>query len=262
MNSSHAFFWQFNSGDKASPLRSLLYLRLLIIVLVFLSLLAWCWLNRVFQYWQVPALALLAVATWSIFVLTRAAYHTAPHVELRELLIDITWVFIVVVFAGGGTNPFIYYYLVITALSAILLPGLRPWFICALCIFLYSALFVADIKQHFDHISSDYKTHLLGMWINYVSSAIVICFFMTKLMNVLRGQQESLMVSRENNLKSEQLIGLATVSAVTVHNLATPLSTLTLLVEDLAETGGGDDSVRGDLHMMKEQIQRCRSTIQ
>jgi len=99
------------------------------------------------------------------------------------------------------------------------------------------------------------------MWVNFVGSSALICLFVTFLMRFLRQQQKALLAIRENHLKNEQLVGVATVSASTVHNLATPLSTLTLLIENALTEEQLQSQVRQDLVLMQEQIDRCRSTM-
>ena len=215
-----------------------------------------------FAQWQATAITAVITLAWSLAFLSIKKIQFSYFADIREVLVDIFWVLACVMVAGSTTNPFIYYYLVITAFSATLLSNKKAWLVWVLCVLIYSALLMSDVKNHFEHFSKDYKIHLIGMWINYVGSAAVICFFVSKLMMHLRKQQESIAIIRENNLKNEQLIGLATVSASTVHNLNTPLATLTLLIDDIAINHALDHTLNDDLALMRQQISRCNNTIQ
>jgi two-component system sensor histidine kinase RegB len=161
--------------------------------------------------------------------------------------------------AGRSANPFIYYFLVIIALGATLMRASFAWLICVVSIVLYTALMAMDLRAHFAHFSSDYKIHLVGMWLNYLIGALVTCYFVSRLTTALKSQQKRMVEIREKNLKNEQLIGLAAVSANTVHNLATPLSTLGMLMDEMSQQKHMD--IQSDLAMAREQIQRCQSSI-
>jgi two-component system sensor histidine kinase RegB len=99
------------------------------------------------------------------------------------------------------------------------------------------------------------------MWLNYLGSSLVTCFFVSRLARLLREQQTQLASAREENLKNEQLIGIGTVAASTVHSLATPLSTLTVLAEDMAASKPVKPELREDLAMMLTQISRCKQIM-
>jgi two-component system sensor histidine kinase RegB len=138
----------------------------------------------------------------------------------------------------------------------------QAWWICLVSIVAYTNLILLDIREHFNHFPDNYKTHLVGMWLNYIVSSGVICLFVSRLIGALHRQEKTITDYREKNLKNEQLIGLATVAASAVHNLATPLSTLKLYVDDLHNHS--EDKARDnteDFLKMAEQIHRCQTCI-
>ncbi len=248
-------------SDQITIVRSLALLRLTIVVLTTAILSVLQFEYSLSNYAYLTGICLLSASLWSIFVLGQTPLAQAKNAILREIAIDFVWVFAVVLLTGRSANPFIYYYLVLTAVCAAVLPARLAWCFCLAGIVIYSGLLTLDAREHFAHFSTDYRLHLFGMWVNYVGSTIVTCFFVTRLMKVLRDQHAQLAETREENLKSEQLIGLATVAASTVHTLATPLSTLTMLVDDIVESRGMADSEGSDAILMREQITRCRATM-
>ena len=198
-------------------------------------------------------------AAWSLSVVFTRKLRLTRFAATREVIIDIIWVSVLIYFSGRTANPFIYYLLVIVALASVVLSAARAWFVCLMTILVYSVLLRVDTSHHFDHLSEEYQWHMIGMWINYVGSSVVVCLFITQLMRSIREQQQHLENIREDNLKQEQLIGLATVSATTVHELATPLSTLTILVDDLSSAV--TDDLKNDIELLRQQVERCQSTI-
>lgn len=181
-------------------------------------------------------------------------------VLFASIVFDYFWVFIFVLFLGKSSNPFIYYYLALVAFSASIFNVKAAWAFCFLSIFIYSGLLASDISLHFHHFTTDFQLHLVGMWLNFVGSTLLICFFVNKLSAQLRSRQQALVEARENTLKKEQMVGLGTVAASMMHALATPLSTITVLLEDLIDEGAFDQHKR-DYELILQQIQRCKETM-
>ncbi len=237
----------------------LLRLGLLLLSAVILTI---CSVFNLLQFeWQQILIVLIMTTSWSLFLLINQNWLSGSIHQFRELVVDIIWVTAVVYITGGTSNPFIYYFLVLTAIAALTVQPTMAWAISILGTGLYTAILILDSQQHFEHFSSDYRIHLIGMWLNFVVSNLIICFFVIKLMTTLRKQQTELTKAREENLKNEQLIGLATVAASTVHNLATPISTLKILADDMIEQQSIPKQLRDDAQMMQEQIDRCFSTM-
>ena len=204
----------------------------------------------------------MTVFTWTTLVLVKPTLQTTPNAQTREITVDLIWTSIAVILAGGTFNPFIYYFLVLIALGAMLLSRPQAWTVCSISILIYSILLALDVSAHFQHMDAGFRLHLIGMWLNYLASALIICFFVSSLVGALRTQNLQIQHIREKNMKDEQLIGLATVSASTVHNLATPLSTLRMLIDEFNPQSTYVHELNDDLDLMKQQISRCQDTIE
>jgi len=249
------------TGEKSSSLRFLLVWRLFIVFPAFAALFIW---SRYFQgdlLWAGLITLFVAYISWTACVLYFERLQGIPHAEFRELWIDLLWVFALVWMSGRSENPFLYYSFVVVAFSAVVLRARQAWVLCLASIMSYSLLIAVDVSQHFAHFPSNYKTHLVGMWLNFILSSSVICFFVSFLVMALRRKETTITSYREKNLKNEQLIGLATVAASAVHNLATPLSTLKLYLEEFSDAEQSDKQKVQDVQQMSIQLQRCQSTI-
>lgn len=255
------FFKRPVTDETSAIVRNLIYLRLLVLVAVgFLILLANAYYEAVSSVAGAAAI-FVAVAAWSTLVLSNRQLARSPQAAMREILVDFTWVFLLVLLSGRSANPFIYYYLVLVAICASIFPARTAWAFCISGILAYSGLLLLDIGVHFEHLAEQYRAHLAAMWLNYVGSSLVTCYFVSRLANLIREQQAQLASAREENLKNEQLIGIGTVAASTVHSLATPLSTLTVLAEDMAGGDAVEPELREDLTMMLAQIGRCKQIM-
>lgn len=265
MHALLSFVNQPLQSDKTTLARSVIYLRLTILLfagLIFASV------HFFYQRLDYSLLTLglavttvVAVTAWSVFLLTQEKQLQSEAVIVREMIIDFSWVLIIVVLTGRSANPFIYYYLVLTAVCATTLRPRTAWTFCLAGIVIYSALVGFDTQAHLRHMPADYRLHLSGMWLNFVLSTVVTCFFVTRLTRLLRSQHEQLAAFREQNLKNEQLIGIGTVAASTVHSLATPITTLTVLAEEIVNSEGLSTDIHDDANLMLEQIERCKKTM-
>ncbi len=123
---------------------------------------------------------------------------------------------------------------------------------------------VLNSDQHSMHMTSDRTVnwHVVGMWLNFVLSTLLISYFVLRMARALRAQDAELSRIREKQLRDEQLLGIATLAAGTLHELGTPLATMTLLVEDLGSNATANVAITADAKLLAEQIARCRSILQ
>ena len=260
LNLRSLFTAHFDS-KQTTQLSRIIILRLVILSLSSLFLLGFHFLYQALEYGTLIAIVLCITFVWSIFALQNNAYLSKRFGLVLEIGFDFLWVLVLVLLSGRSANPFIYYFLLLTAIAAATLDNRQAWGFCVLGIIIYSALLVLDVSEHFEHFADNYKTHLAGMWFNYVASAVVACFFISQQTRLLKDQQKQLAEERETNLKNEQLIGIATISANTLHNLSTPISTIQLITEELLEQQNLSSEVRDDALLMQSQITRCQQSM-
>lgn len=242
-------------------------LRLLYVRLILISVAAACWLmmddlTRRFGGEMLLFAAALIFIGHSVWLYRRIQSARASSRDLLAHIVVDSVVLFAVIFATGGTaNPFVYYFMVLVAISATVLGRRTAWLFCLGTIASYSALFLFDMKDHFEHLPRGFQLHLAGMWLNFVGSAILINFFISRLASVLRDQQVQLAIAREETLKAEQLVGIGTLAASTMHALATPLSTLSIMLEEL-QSSRSSGIEKDELVVMSSQIERCKQTMQ
>ena len=228
------------------------------------ALVGFLWLLDTLSKWPVNyPMALVAIScgiAWSLGLLLRKTGKTTSRDVMRELVIDGIWLTLVVYASGRSENPFIYYFLVLIAIASTVLRARSAWLFSLTGVCVYTLFLYLDIKNHFAHMSDDYQFHLLGMWINFCGSSLVTCYFISKLAASLRSHQAQLIRAREETLQNEQLIGIGTLAASTVHALGTPLSTLTVLLGEMHHNADTAEK-RQDMDLMLTQISRCKDTM-
>jgi len=179
---------------------------------------------------------------------------------------------------GGATNPFVSLYLVPIAISAATLSIRFTVALAAFCLLAYSALMfyyqplqllspghemVLNSEKHSMHMTDNNNVnwHIVGMWLNFVLSTLLISYFVLRMARALRTQDAELSAIREKQLRDEQLLGIATLAAGTLHELGTPLATMTLLTEDLKSNAAGNPAIADDVKLLAEQLARCRTIV-
>lgn len=214
---------------------------------------------------QLPYFAMLATIVSSVFYSLVMFTRLKPEKQIFEwevffnILFDAAILVILVSMSGRASNPFIYYLLVLVAINATIFSRLICWIFTAITIVAYTVLLYFDLDGHMHHMFDDFQLHLVGMWINFVGSAILVAAFVSFLAKMLRDQQRHLAAIREENLKNEQLIGIATLSASTVHALGTPLSTMAVILgESLSEKNALEEQ---DTKMLLGEVERCKKTL-
>ncbi len=204
----------------------------------------------------------LNIASWL------RSHHEWPVTEfefLLHILADILGLSLILYFSGGATNPFISYFLVPLSIAAATLPWRFTWIVALLCIGIYSMLLVFNqpleaLAPH-HHDSSRLSLHVIGMWANFTVSALLITYFVVRMAQALRDREQLLNQLREEDLRDEQIMAVATLAAGTAHELGTPLSTMKILLEELQQDSSGNPALQADLDILASQVDSCRSTL-
>jgi two-component system sensor histidine kinase RegB len=180
---------------------------------------------------------------------------------LAHLLADLTAFAVLVFFSGGATNPFVSLMLVPVVIAAISLRPRWVWLLAtvaggyyALLLFFYQPLAVSD------PIAAA-GMHLGGMWFNFLISAALIAFFVTRMHAALRARDQQLAALREIQLRDERIVALGTQAALAAHELATPLATIQTTAHELAAEFANDPDIGADCALLERQAQACKHIL-
>lgn len=209
-------------------------------------------------------LTLVNILTW----LRLQGHWPVTELEIfAQLLIDVAGISLLMYFSGGASNPFIFYYLVPVCISAATLPLAYTWLVTGLSLTLYTLqlsyyvplpLLAPDAHTHGDNSN----LHVIGMWCNFAISAILITYFVAKMARDLRRQESLLNAAKEDALRDEQVMAVATLAAGTAHELGTPLATMMVLIEEMQQDYAHDPKLQQDLDLLATQSLACRKTLQ
>jgi two-component system sensor histidine kinase RegB len=99
------------------------------------------------------------------------------------------------------------------------------------------------------------------MWFNFLVSAVLIAWFVSRMAEALRTQENAINNQREQQLYDEQILSIATLAAGTAHELGTPINSLSLLVDEMANDVAQSQHQQEDLALMQSQILQCRNSL-
>jgi two-component system sensor histidine kinase RegB len=208
-------------------------------------------------------LAVMALDNLDAWRLTRRAAPVTRTRFLRHLLVDIAGLTAVLYVTGGHANPFASLYLLPLAVAASTLPARDTGTLALASVACYTALMFWNVPlPHPAGMAHDnFSLHLVGMWGSFVLAAGVMAFFVAAMADELREREEGLARAREAALRDQQVVALGALAAGAAHELGTPLSTMTLLVDELRERCPAEADVQDDLDLLKSQVLRCRENL-
>lgn len=283
-----------NAGAHHRNLSRLCLLRTLLIVgLVLASVLA-DWLQDIALLHDSSIVLVLFLLTvfnaWTMLRLRQGGAVSEAELFV-QLLVDVALMSLVLYRTGGSTNPFVSYYLVPLTIAA---ATLRIGFTAALALFTLSAyslllyryipfapfsgmmshdmtnhaghqmggMIMPEMAEHkSDNAGAGFNLHVFGMWLNFLLSASLITFFVTRMSSALREQDQRLAEQHQHLLQREQVVALGALAASAAHELGTPLSTMTVIARDIERDLAQDSPMREELAVLRGQLALCRTIL-
>jgi two-component system sensor histidine kinase RegB len=208
-------------------------------------------------------IALLAAVNMRTWLRLRKPDPVSEVRLFAELLADVAALTALLYLSGGSTNPFVSLYLLPLSIAAIALPPRYAWTMAALTMACYSVLMfqyrpLGDM--HAMH-GSAFNLHLLGMWVNFLVSAVLIAGFVAGMSMSIRARDRELAAARERALRDEQVLALGTFAAGAAHELGTPLSTIAVLTRELERDHAAVPRLAEDLTLLRAQVDNCKRII-
>ena len=167
---------------------------------------------------------------------------------------------------GGAANPFSIIYLVHIILAAVVLGEKWTWVMTAISITLYGGLFLLGDQSHLMHAhSGSFSSHLEGMWLAFAFTAVLLAFFVNRILLALRARDSEAAELKLRVAKTEQFAALVNLAAGAAHELGTPLATIAVAAQGAQ---GGFTMARpiseqsADAGLIAEEIDRCKAILE
>ena len=217
----------------------------------------------------VAALAALNLLTWWRL---RADYPVSNPELFAQLCADVLALSILLYYGGGSTNPFISLFLLPLVIAATALPQGYTWAMAGIttgCYTLLMKFYVplpsnnthAEHMQHAAARGDAFNMHVIGMWLGFVISAVIVAYFVVKMAQAVHNRDETLARVREETLRNERIVALGTQAAGAAHELGTPLSTLSVIIGELKHDNAVLPGWRDNLAILDDQVRLCKRIL-
>ena len=206
----------------------------------------------------------LAVALASNLCLGRLSTLIGARRVLGSVLVlDAILLTALLALAGGPANPFSLLYLVQITLSAVVLSRTWTWSLGILSICGFGFLFFCHLPLSVfegHHAASNFSAHLVGMWIAFVTAAVLISILVSKVSQTLRKHEHELLRLQSLVARQERVSSLAALAANAAHEMGTPLGTIAIVAKELeryAQDVETNAHVAADAKLIRSEVERC-----
>ncbi len=188
-------------------------------------------------------------------------------VALTLMLLDLLTLTAMLYFSGGAGNPFSFFYFVNLAVGGVMIRPKAAWSLTVTAIAGYTFLLNHSLPvtglDIFKPHGFDLQTG--GLLLAFATCSSVVTYFVTQTAGELKQRETQLLRSQAEQAASQRLEGLTTLAAGAAHELATPLSTIDVVVRELSRHLEGCDkpeSVDTDLKLIDGELDMCRQILQ
>ncbi|OYW84326.1 MAG: two-component sensor histidine kinase, partial [Hyphomonas sp. 32-62-5] len=211
-------------------------------------------------------LAIIAASAWlNVFLSFAFQSQRLTHSgeAVLQLGFDTVQLAALIAATGGLSNPFLLLMLAPVTVAALSLGRFRASAIAVLALCLAALMPVLSLPLPWDERGG---THLpvLFQWGQFTALAVGVVFFTLSAARVSQDEARlvraldaaSVVMAREQKLSA-----LGAMSAMTAHELGTPLATIHLVAKELVQQTSPDDPHAEDFRLIAEQADRCRSIL-
>jgi len=207
-------------------------------------------------------LGLYAVVDFATLLRLRSPVPLGERETLAQLLIDVAILTALLYLSGGARNPVALYYLLLVLYSSTALPPRLAWLLAGVSVVCYVALYFFHVALPLpDAQDVDARLDNFTRTLMYAFIGVLIAWFGIRLSALQHVQREQRRTDAEKDARERYLVGLAALSAGAAHELSTPLSTISVLVNDLRESDSPPSDWRENIDMLWTQVQLCRRSL-
>lgn len=182
---------------------------------------------------------------------------------LLMLLFDLAQLGLLVAATGGLTNPFALLVLAPVTISATALSLRSTVIVAATAIVLVTAtaLFNLPLSLSDGTILRVPSLFRFGFWLSIVIGIVFLAVYSRRVATEVRAMSDALFAAQMALAREQKLTDLGGVVAAAAHELGTPLATIKLVSTEMIEELSGQDSLKDDAILIRDQVDRCRDIL-
>ena len=180
-----------------------------------------------------------------------------------SIFFDLVQLIVLLFLTGGLSNPFSILILVPSTISVTYLSKGSSQFIitCSVIFSTVIAFYHLPLPSPFNEVIDLPKYYKVGLWFAH---GIGIAFLGNYAYQLGRDNwRRSLALSQlEKDLSKERVMNsVGGIAAAAVHELGTPLATISLVSKELKKELGSSEGIKEDLNLLLDQANRCREIL-
>ena len=188
----------------------------------------------------------------------RRQTRLVPWLTLLLLSFDVLVINSVFALNGAASNPFNALLLVPLVLAFMLLPFVHGAALLLLSVIAQIAqIFLLPTQGHHQSMMLEHSYAMVGSFIlTSLLLAVVVCYFHYQIAN----RENALQKLRERQLRDEQLLAIGTAAAQLTHDVATPIQSIRLLLEEAVEQKNSPwvQAVEQQFQRIEQQLRNWR----
>ena len=178
--------------------------------------------------------------------------------SLIFLTLDILQLSILLYLTGGTINPFSIFLIIPSIFAS------NSLSIKTNILLIFLTIFSIILLTFFHHeLPSPLNNYIFNSYYYYsVPIALIIALIFLSFFAIIFGQESNLRKDALNKIqqliaKEHELVSLGGQAAAAAHSLATPLSTIKLISQELSKSLKGNKDIEKDMVLLNQQVERC-----
>jgi two-component system, sensor histidine kinase RegB len=217
----------------------------------------------VFQ--MMVVLVLLALVNLFTLVLSIGRRGFSYLELLGALMLDVSALAWQLYQTGGGTNPFVFLFLLQIVIGAILLPPRWSWIIALLaaCDATFLTFWFEPLTLPSQYDGVHFQLYLLGSLLCFLLIAALLVIFVVRIDRNRRNSDAALAALRQRAAEEDHIVRLGLLASGAAHELGTPLASMSVILGDWVHHPhfAGDPDLAEDLGVMQAELKRCKSIL-
>tara|TARA_B100001540_G_scaffold314983_1_gene341101 strand:- start:3681 stop:4961 length:1281 start_codon:yes stop_codon:yes gene_type:complete len=179
------------------------------------------------------------------------------------LIIDILQLTFLLYLTGGILNPFIIFLIIPSVFASLSLEKKTNYVL--ILITLISILFLTFFYEE-TSLPLPQKGSVDQYFYFSIPISLIIALFFLNFFAITFGQESSLRKDALDKIqqliaKEHELVSLGGQAAAAAHSLATPLSTIKLITQEISKALKGNKDIEKDMILLSEQVERCNQIL-